>query len=363
MDEEESYPRHGARALEIDGIEHNVFREHIPAAELFDLAGKSPDEWEICAELQGGGEMTVSLDDEIELHSGRTAVFRTRRRGHGHRPEGCELTVVVASDPVRLEVTKSTLLVDVVRDALAKAAAAGRERDDWQLKTEAGVVLDIGATIEQAGIECGSVLFLSLKAGAAGDASIELLVDPAVSASKFDTEVSAFRALERMHSSRGTWLIRAEFPAVFIVFGAPNAKPLRMIAFGAAIDFSNYDLWAPSVRIVDPITEAPYTGSELQPQAQLLRRVPMAAAAGGVPGGTFEIGKFMVWQEPGEVPFLCHPGVREYHRHPAHTGDDWLLHRGRGEGTLARIVDLLFHYGSAAMTGISVMPAVGLPPE
>ncbi len=363
MDGEESRPRHGARALEIDGIGHNVFRERIPAAELFDLADKSPDEWEMRVELLGGDEMTVSLDDEIELHLGRTAVFRTRRRGHGHRPGGCELTVVVASDPVRLEVSTSTVLKDVVREALEKAAAAGREREDWQLKTEAGVVLDVAATLEQAGIECGSVLFLSLKAGAAGDASVELLVDPAVSASKFEAEVSAFRGLERMHSKRGTWLVRAEFPVVFLVFAAPNAKPVRMLAFGAVIDFSNYDLWAPSVRIVDPITEMPYTGGEMPPQAQLLRRVPKAAAVGGVPGGEFEIGKFMVWQEPAETPFLCHPGVREYHGHPAHSGDDWLLHRGRGEGTLTRLVDLLFQYGSAGMIGVSVMPAVGLPPE
>ncbi len=28
------------------------------------------------------------------------------------------------------------------------------------------------------------------------------------------------------------------------------------------------------------------------------------------------------------LPFLCVPGVREYHEQPIHEGDDWLLHRG-----------------------------------
>ncbi len=363
MDEEDGHTRHAARLVSIDNVEHSIFRGHAPVAELFDLAGKSPDEWEIQAELQGGDAITVSLDDEIELREGRTAVFRTRRRGGHHQSASCELTVVVVSDPVRLEVSRSTLLRVVFTEALTKANAAGREREDWKLKTEAGVVLDLAASLDQAGVECGSTLFLSLAVGAAGDGPVELLVDPSVSAAKFEAEVYAFRALERAYSRRGIWLIRAEAPAVFLVFAAPNAKGMRLLAFGAVIDFSNYDLLAPSVRIVDPITEVPYRGGELPPQAQLMRRVTNGASNAGVPVASFEFGRFMVWQDPGEIPFLCHPGIREYHRHPAHTGDDWLLHRGRGEGTLARIVELLFQYGSAGVTGINVMPAVGLPPE
>ena len=48
---------------------------------------------------------------------------------------------------------------------------------------------------------------------------------------------------------------------------------------------------------------------------------------------------------PDELPFLCLPGVREYHVHPAHTGDDWLLHRDRGEGTLYFLLEKLARYG------------------
>ncbi len=361
MDTENRHPDHAARPIEIDGVRHDIFRERIQVAELFDLAGKSPDEWEVQVELQGGDAVTLSFSDELELHVGKTAVFRMKRRGH-HHEEPYELTVVVASDPVQLEVTDSTLLSLVVQDALAKAGSTGRENEDWELKTEAGAVLSLASTLQEAGVERGSTLFLSLKAGAAGEVLTELLVDPSVSATKFEAEVATFRALERKHSRRGIWLIRAEYPSVFLVFGAPNAKGIGMIAFGVAIDFSNYDLWAPSVRIVDPFTEVPYKAAELPPQAQLLRRTGECQPAAGIPTTAVEIARFMMWQDLSEIPFLCHPGVREYHSHPAHTGDDWLLHRGNGEGTLTRIVELLFQYGAAGMIGINVMPALGLPP-
>ena len=53
------------------------------------------------------------------------------------------------------------------------------------------------------------------------------------------------------------------------------------------------------------------------------------------------------WWTSESLPFLCIRGVREYHRHPAHTGDAWLLHRGRGEGTLAAILAAIHEHGAA----------------
>ena len=46
-----------------------------------------------------------------------------------------------------------------------------------------------------------------------------------------------------------------------------------------------------------------------------------------------------------DVPFLCIPGVREYHEHPAHSGDSWLLHKGSGEGTLYFLLNTIYRYG------------------
>lgn len=365
MDTEGSDPTHRARSVVIDGQEHKVFQHLIRVAELFDLAEKSPEEWDVESELQGGDRVTLSSDDEIHLREGHPAVFHMRRRERHHEHHGgCELTVVVNSEPISIEVPRSIVLSALVAEVLGKAKTAGRAEDQWELKTEAGAVLNLALNLEEAGVECGSTLFLSLKAGAAGDAAGELLVDPLVTRMKFGDEVSAFHRIERSYSKRGIWLVRADYPEVFIVFGAPNAKPLRLLAFGALIDFTNYDLWAPSVKIVDPITQVPYKGEELPPQALLLRRQPSGSPTpAGAPAPGNDLGRYMVWHLAGDVPFLCHPGVREYHDHPAHTGDSWLLHRGTGEGRLSRIVEILFQYGSSKLIGLQaqLIPAVSVP--
>src|SRR5690606_10277866 len=51
------------------------------------------------------------------------------------------------------------------------------------------------------------------------------------------------------------------------------------------------------------------------------------------------------------VPFFCIPGVREYHEHPFHNGDSWLLYRKRGgEGSLCFLLDNLQLYGTSSLT-------------
>ena len=62
-------------------------------------------------------------------------------------------------------------------------------------------------------------------------------------------------------------------------------------------------------------------------------------------------------QNNGKPPFICIPGIREYHNHPAHTGDSWLLHRRDGEGTLGFIVDKLYEYG---ISGIACYQVPGI---
>ena len=50
-------------------------------------------------------------------------------------------------------------------------------------------------------------------------------------------------------------------------------------------------------------------------------------------------------------PFLCVPGTREYHSHPQHSGDDWLLHRSTGAGRLIPLCDLLWRTMAANIVG------------
>ncbi len=109
-----------------------------------------------------------------------------------------------------------------------------------------------------------------------------------------------------------------------------------MVAFGAELDFTNYDLWPPSVRVVNPFTREPYTLETLPP----IVRTRVDPIQGPVADPV------LMFQENGEgEPFICMPGVREYHNHPAHTGDSWLLHRSSGAGSLFHILDKLHEFG------------------
>ena len=180
-----------------------------------------------------------------------------------------------------------------------------------------------------------------------------LLVDPAVSRVKFERELATYRALADDHRRRGWWLLDAEFPTAFVVFATPRVKPPAVV-FGAVLDFSNYDFWPPSVRLVDPFTCEPYRARDLP--GDLRRRVPvqLQPELAGLGLGSFQNQPMMQFLDPEELPFLCLPGVREYHEHPGHSGDSWLLHRGKGEGTLHFILNQLYTYGVQPINGYQV---------
>jgi hypothetical protein len=165
----------------------------------------------------------------------------------------------------------------------------------------------------------------------------EQVVDPAVTKRKFDREVSAFRRREAMFRARGWWLMKVEYPAVEIALAAVRVRP-SAIAMCVRIDFTNYDLWPPSVIFIDPFSGAALTTIE-QVGIPIARRTEQGMA------------QPMIQAHPPFPPFLCLPGVREYHDHPGHNGDAWLLHRGSGAGGLFFIVDKLSTYGSESITG------------
>lgn len=165
-----------------------------------------------------------------------------------------------------------------------------------------------------------------------------MLVDPVVSRAKFDREIAEYRVLEKQHMARGWWMLEAEFPTVFVVFATPKLQPPAVV-FGAELDFTNYDFWPPSVRLVDPFTRVPYTQVELP--SQLFRRVLQPVGNAMVPAAQ----PLMQAHAANDVPFLCIAGTRQYHQHPGHTGDSWLLHRGTAEGTLFFLLEKLYRYG------------------
>ncbi|MDQ5827161.1 MAG: hypothetical protein M3441_23605 [Chloroflexota bacterium] len=197
-------------------------------------------------------------------------------------------------------------------------------------------------------------------------AETELLVDPAVSRAKFAREVAEYRKIEDDLLRRGWWMLRAEHPEVFVVFANPALKPPAVI-FGALLDFSNYDLWAPSVKLVDPFTREPYKAKELPTvlKRRTVSQVPPEVAAmiqqqGGEVPEIVQDDPLMQWYTLEDEPFLCLPGIREYHEHPAHSGDSWLLHRDRGEGRLYFILEKLYKYGVQPIKtyNIQMMPVI-----
>lgn len=185
-------------------------------------------------------------------------------------------------------------------------------------------------------------------AGESEPARAELLVDPAVSRAKFDREVERYRQMGDDCRRRGWWLLDATFPNVLVAFVAPQVRP-RPLVFAVRINFDNYDLWAPSVRLVDPFTGALLKTRELPPGLTFMRLVPGEGMVeieglGKLPAQNVPQ-PLLQHYGPDELPFICLPGIREYHEHPGHSGDDWLLHRDRGEGTLYFLLEKLARYG------------------
>jgi hypothetical protein len=179
------------------------------------------------------------------------------------------------------------------------------------------------------------------------------VVDPTVSREKFDRQIATFTNLAREHQRRGWWLLRAEFPEVVVAFVAPQVKPAPVLT-GVLVDFTNYDAEPPSVRLVNPFTEEPYRLKDLPTNLKRRRVVDLPIMAGGPVVQQVADIPLMQGIDPDEIPLLCIPGVREYHLHPAHTGDSWFLHREKGEGTLFTILNVIYQYGVQPLNGYGI---------
>jgi hypothetical protein len=190
---------------------------------------------------------------------------------------------------------------------------------------------------------------------------VQQIVDPAISRSKFNEQVSRFRELEAVQRSRGILMLEATFPRVLLAFAAPGAMQPTPIVFAVELDFTNYDLEPPSVKFVDPFTGVPLRIDQLG--VQFIRQgqpIEIATPQGRqmLMPEPYPLVRFM---QPNGLPFLCLPGVREYHNHPAHSGDSWLRHRKTGEGTLSFLVDQLHKYGISPIKGYTLNINIGTP--
>lgn len=181
-------------------------------------------------------------------------------------------------------------------------------------------------------------------------------IDPEVSQAKFDEEVKVFMDAYEIQRKRGIFVLECKFPDLYLAFAAPALMPAPIV-FAVKINFTNYDLEPLSVVFVEPFSLQSLKANQVP--VPFLRNI-------GKEGQV--IPQALLQAEPvlDAVPFFCIPGVREYHNHPAHTGDSWLLHRKvAGEGTLGFIVDKLYEYGISSLSGYNIQiqmtsPQVGL---
>jgi hypothetical protein len=184
-----------------------------------------------------------------------------------------------------------------------------------------------------------------------------ILVNPAVSHAKFERELASWDENAAAYRRRGwTLLARGEL-SVDVAFAsqlpmgpyAIKGAQIPLISCCVRIDFVNYDLWPPSVTFIDFLTGLP----AYPPMGHAFLR--------GMSGVAQD-----VLIDPHPItgrPFLCVAGTREYHTHPQHNGDLWLVRRTSGEGTLARLCDLLWRGMVRSVVGMNVDFSLKVHPD
>lgn len=174
------------------------------------------------------------------------------------------------------------------------------------------------------------------------------VVDPKVSQRKFDQEIGAFVNETVMHRSRGIYLIEHKFPNAYFAFGSPSLAPCPIV-FAVKINFDNYDLEPLSIEFIHPFT---FSKLKLHEMSTHFNR-----NLSNIPGMVQLQALLQQEPSPDAFPFLCIAGVREYHNHPAHTGNSWLLHRKNGgEGSLGFLIEKLYEYGIVPINGFQFPP-------
>lgn len=79
-----------------------------------------------------------------------------------------DLAVIVNGQPTVVRANRNGPLHTIIPKALDQTGNAGQPKENWELRDEAGALLNIGQKIEDFAFPAGSRLFLNLKAGIGG---------------------------------------------------------------------------------------------------------------------------------------------------------------------------------------------------
>lgn len=181
---------------------------------------------------------------------------------------------------------------------------------------------------------------------------------------KFGKELDSFKKLAIDWRAKGVFLVKDEYPKLEFIFTSPKLTPASVV-FCAQIDFTNYDTEPLSIRFINPYTSTPLTRKEIP-----INFWQVNLPQNFVPGSP--IAPLDLLQgRPDDIPFICIRGVREYHNHPAHSGDSWFLYRTRGEGKLGFLLDQLYNFSIDILQNYNIdlqflikyaqMPKVSMP--
>ena len=299
---------------------------------------------------------TLDLGKRIEDYDfpPRVRLYLVLMTDRGHVP----ITVVVNGQPTLVDATLGAPLGSIIPIALRQTHNLGQQPQNWELRDADGTLLDTQRRIKDYAFPPGVRLFLNLKAGVGGDLNAtEQYVDPAVSRAKFAREIDDYTSLETDYRARGWFLMKAEWPEVVVMLASIKTSP-PAIVMAVQFDYSNYDAEPPSVRLTNPFTGKLLAHKELPtrlPRMIVGPEIDVPIAIDGDAKMRMQSTQdLMQAHSPDAVPFLCIPGVKEYHDHPGHSGDPWELHRTKGAGRLVRLLEVISKYGLEPIKGFGV---------
>jgi hypothetical protein len=129
---------------------------------LEDMAGRQK---EVAHEAE---ELAKEEDEEARELRKEVERLRENDEGRHHEEHKVEITMVVNGVPVEIKAKETETVAEVRHKALDETKNLGQPPENWEIKDEAGALLDPNKTVGDYHFGEKVTLFLSLKAGAAG---------------------------------------------------------------------------------------------------------------------------------------------------------------------------------------------------